>query len=233
MIVDEQLETIANDLVVIGQKNANSLHTGSPIAANRTLKRKANEDGCASSGGGFNLQGAPNQFDTFPHPKQPQAAPGRRIANDELSVEAVAIVFDDERDEVRAAFEEEADLTSGRMTRDIGQGFLGNAVKGGFVFNGQPLTAQTMRMKVDLHGRLFGPLRGESLQRQLETEVIEGRGAQFPGKPMHIAHKAFGEGFQVNDVVLSLGDGGVLFAKELKAELNCSQFLAEAVVQFT
>ena len=60
MIIDEQLETVANDLVVIGQKNANSLHTGSPIAANRALKRKANEDGCTGFRGGFNFQGAPD-----------------------------------------------------------------------------------------------------------------------------------------------------------------------------
>ena len=87
-------------------------------------------------------------------------------------------------------------------------------------------------MKIDRHGDLFGPVRRISLQGQLETEVIKGRRPQFPGKPMDVAHQAFGKGFQMKDVVPGLGDGGVLFAKELKAEFNSGQFLAEAVVQF-
>jgi hypothetical protein len=135
----------------------------------------ANNDPRAFTRLRFDLGRSPHERGTLAHPDKAQTfvIPAGRI----LGVEADAVVFDDERDGVRAAFEEDGDARRVGVLGDVVQGFLCDAVEHDVALRRGSLFPQSVRQHFDGDAEVPRPILREVGERVLQAEVVEGGGA--------------------------------------------------------
>src|SRR4051794_38435504 len=106
--------------------------------------------------------------------------------HDLLDVKAFAIIFDDGKKMIFASDKDKAQVGGLSMFDDIGEGFLDEAINGGFKFRGEPLFFQAAAMKIDGDAGAARPFIDIVDEHRMEPEIVQSGGSQLKGNPMDL-----------------------------------------------
>ena len=167
------------------------------------IEGHAGEHRRAAAGRGLDVERAADDGGPFPHPDQAD----HRV-RDRRGIEADAVVFDRQRQGAATPLQDDADGLCTRMSGDVVQCFLRDAIHRRLDFRGDPLISEPFDVKPRLHIRVPRPFTDVVLEHRFQAELVECCGAQFPRQKVDIAVDAGQERFSLRQRRLHVGQAG-------------------------